>query len=83
MPAVETRLIGPAKVTFVPESTACKAPLPSPLPLRSIGSLIVPVSPPPTLRTAPLATTVFPAVVPKALRLRICRLPALTLVCPP
>ena len=69
--AFETRLTGPANVTFVPASTACKAPLPSPVPARSIGSLIVPVSPPPALRTAPLATTVFAAVVPKALTLRI------------
>ena len=62
-----TRLIVPAKVTSVPLSTACKAPLPPPSPFRSIGSLIVPVKPPPTLKTAPAATTVFPAVEPRAL----------------
>ena len=60
-----------------------QGPLPSPVPARSIGSSSVPDSPPPALSTAPLATTVFPLLVPRALRLRICRLPAVTLVCPP
>src|SRR5262245_16921139 len=79
--AAPTRVTTPDQVLLAP-ARFCRAPLPlMPVPLRMIGSVTLRPEPS-TCTAAPLATTVAPAVPPRAALPWTCTTPWLTKVTP-